>query len=312
MAEALNGEDFTIENAIVVTRLPEIRERLREISVQAQRSVDGALALEVNDENYRIAKAARASLNRDFELLEKKRKEVKKAILAPYEEFERIYSDMISGIFQKGISTLGERIRLVETELRKQRERELFGYFKEYRDACGNLEWLSLYQAGIKINLSCSMKSLKDSVKAFIDNAISDLAAINTHEYSAEVLVEFKRTLNLGQAISTVAQRQAEIAEQKARSEKARLEREALERAKAAERIDNIIELRPEPLPPPVITKDPEPDERPPEAVEQNDPVVSITVRITAPLSKQRALKQIFIDGGYQVESIAINKGETA
>ena len=111
-----------LDEAIKVTRLPEIIERLQEISTQAQRRVDEALALEVSDETLKTAKAARSSLNKDFEILETKRKEAKNLILKPYVEFEDIYKPMITDVFNAGISTLNNRIGAVETQLKRQKK----------------------------------------------------------------------------------------------------------------------------------------------------------------------------------------------
>lgn len=59
------------------------------------------------------------------------------------------------------------------------------------------------------------MKSLKEQAKAFIDKIVDDLNLIKTQEHKAEILVEYKQTLNVAQAITIVINRFKAIEEEK-------------------------------------------------------------------------------------------------
>jgi len=308
----MKSDFLPVENAIVVVQLPEIRERLQEISSAVQTQVSNALAMEVTEESVKAVKGLRAELNKSFEILEAKRKQAKNAILQPYNEFEGLYKTLISDIYTNGLNTLSGRVTEVENELRARREKELSGFFSEYKQVrCPDADFLTLARTGVKVNLSNTMKSLKDAVKKFTDGVSDDMAAVELYENHAEIMVEYKKTLSLAQAISIVEQRKKQIELQKARSEQQRQERQAREQAQQerdkqfSKQPDNIIPLHPEPLPPPMITKEPEPIHK------GEDPVMTMTIRITAPLSKLKALKQVWKDDpDYQVEQII--KGETA
>ena len=63
------------------------------------------------------------------------------------------------------------------------------------------------------------MKSLKEQAKQFIDKIVDDLKLIETQEHKAEILVEYKQTLNVAQAITTVTNRFKAIEEEKKKIE---------------------------------------------------------------------------------------------
>ena len=313
MAEVIKSDTFSVENAITIIQFPKIEERLKEISGEFETRISEALALECNEDTIKSIKSVRADINRAFENLESMRKNVKSAVMKPYDDIETIYRSLISDKYNAGINTLSSRITEVENELRARREKELGGYFSEYKQTCcPDAEFLTLARTGVKVNLSCSMKSLKDAVKKFVDGVRDDLAAIELYETHAEILVEYKRTLSLAQAIQTVEQRRRAIEEQRVRTERIRIEREAREQARKeqdrllVEKPDNVIPLpvHPEPLAPPVITREtpvPEPDSQKQEAESGGEQLFTLTFTVTATKTKLRALKQFLSEGEYQI-----------
>ena len=76
---------------IVIKQLPVIEERLRELSTEIDEKINVALALECTEDSYKDVKKARAELKKQFDELESKRKDVKNAVLTPYNNFEEIY-----------------------------------------------------------------------------------------------------------------------------------------------------------------------------------------------------------------------------
>ena len=304
-----------IDDAITVEQLPVIRQRLKEISGDVQGRVAHALALECTEDTVKAVKALRAVLNKNFEVLETKRKEVKAAVMQPYNEFDGIYKEMISDIFNEGNRILSSRINEVEDEVKKQKEQELFNYFEEYIRARQitqpTLGFVTFRMADIKVNLTSSMKSLKTMARKFVDRVADDLDAIDGKDNRNEIFVEYKRTLSLAQAISTVDKRKKAVEEARAAAEKATLEREVQEKAEIqreqllkqqAIKQGEIIPLHPEPMEPPVIT---------PDVPAQQEEVFTLTFTVTHTLPKLKELKQFLVDGEYQISS-SQNKEETA
>ena len=74
--------------------------------------------------------------------------------------------------------------------------------------------------------MSITAKKLKEQCTAFLDRVMDDIQLIATQEHTAEILVEYKKLLNVSQAIRTVKERFEAIAAEKAREEAERAERE--------------------------------------------------------------------------------------
>lgn len=105
-----------------------------------------------------------------------------------------------------------------ENKQKEIKEQEIKDYFEEYRKA-NNIDFITYEQTKINVTLSASMKSLKEQAKSFIDKITDDLKLIETQEHKAEILVEYKQTLNVSNAITTVSNRFKAIEEEKKKQE---------------------------------------------------------------------------------------------
>lgn len=271
---------------IEIKQIPIIVERLQTIKADVTARVEGALSLACTEETVKAVKQARSDLNKEFKDWEARRGEVKKAIMSPYEQFEAVYKDCITDVFKKADTELKDKIAEVENGVKERKVAEVRGYFNEYSQS-KNISFLTFEMSGIKVNLSDSLKKLKESAKAFIDRVSDDLNLIGTQEHSTEILVEYKKSLSVSSAITTVVERYKAIeAEKEREAERQRLEQQAKEAEKA---VDEIITVAEEP----VIT---------PPTVEESDPVLTVTFKVTAPKSKLKELKTFLINGGYDYE----------
>lgn len=226
---------------IVVKQLPIIEEQLKDLSVVIDEKVANALSLVVNDDTVKEVKTVRADLNKDFKVLEDQRKMVKEKVLKPYQEFEDIYKTYVSEKFKKANSELKDKIDEVEAEQKRIKAEEVSEYYTEYA-VSQDLEWIctDLYynMANINVTLSASMKSLKEQAKAFIDKVKDDLALIDTQEHKVEILVEYKRSLNVSNAITTITDRFQKEEDEKKRLEELKARQE--EQAKVVEKVEAV------------------------------------------------------------------------
>ena len=207
-----------MQNLIIVKQLPQIEEHLKDLSIEVDKKVEDAKSLVCTDENVKTIKQIRAELNKEFKEVEQQRKLVKEQVLAPYMQFETIYKQYISDKYKDADADLKLKINSVEDELKNKKEQEIKDYFEEYKIA-NNIDFITYGQARINVTLSASMKSLKEQAKQFIDKIIDDLNLIETQEHKAEILVEYKQTLNVAQSITSVTNRFKAIEEEKKRQE---------------------------------------------------------------------------------------------
>ena len=289
-------------NLIVIKQLPVIEDQLQAVKKSIEERVELALSLVCTEETYKDIKKVRSELNKEYQELEKRRKEVKAQILKPYESFEGIYKECAGDLYARADNQLRQKISEVEDGLRKQKEEDLVKYFAEYRESLHIAEdFVSLDKAGIKVGLSDSKTALRKKAAEFLDHIASDLQVIETLESGAEVMAEYRKTYNLSGSMLIVDERHKAIEAEKARREAALAAMEArkAEEAAAAAAIQEAIQqdAPPEAVSAPVQMPDPETAVSP-------EPIYSTTFKVTANLEKLRALKNFLTDGGYDYEQL--------
>lgn len=270
---------------IVVKQLPVIEQQLAQIKAKVTERVSAVKKLICTEETVKEIKKARTELKAEFEAWEDKRKEVKTAVMSPYEQFEAVYKDCISDSYKAADKGLKQKIDEVEQELKNKKAAEVKSYFEEYL-ASKEIAFVTYEQAGINVTLSASLKSLKEQAKNFIDRIVSDLALIETFtDLKAEILVEYKKSLNVSDAITGVKARAKAVQE-----EQARQEAETEKRAAEAQRVEAIKAAAPEAV-------------EAPAEVQQEEPKLTLRFTVKATRSKLRELKKFLDEGGYTYES---------
>lgn len=289
---------------IIVRQLPIIEDQLRTVRDNIQARVDAVLSMECTEETYKEVKKARSELNAQYRDLEQRRKEVKAQIEAPYKKFEEVYKAYAGDLFVEADKSLAAKISSVESGLKKKKADKVAAYFEEYRESLGVPADIAPYgRSGIVVTLSASEKSLKTQAKAFLDRVSVDLALIETQEFKDEILVEYRRTLNASQAVTTVTNRHAEIERQrKAREE---MEQQANHRREAEMAVQRAIEATAPvvheeepvvPVAPPVVAEKPEP------AAPQK--LYSTAFKVTGTIDQLKAVKKFLEDGGFAYEQL--------
>lgn len=246
---------------ITVTQLPIIEERLLAVKDAVSATVTEAKSLVATVDTVQAVKARRAELNKQKEALEAQRKAVKKQIMAPYDRFNAVYEECIAGPFREADAALKATIDGFEGELKKEALRKLETYYQELR-SMDDLGWLpfeeALRRSGIKIGLAdCKTKrpqKAMDSLANFTCGIALRMQQIRAMEDSAEIMVEFKKSLDVGAAVATVQERKRKV--QEAAEEE---ERRKEEEARRAEMIAKVEAYIPTPAAP---TEAPAPAER--------------------------------------------------
>lgn len=217
---------------IIVKQLPIIVEQLQTIKADVSQRTEKALSLICTEDTLATVKKERANLNKEFAEWEEKRKEVKNAVMSPYEQFETVYKDCITDVFKDADKELKKKIDSVESELKEKKKAEVIDYFNEYKHSKGIIiaygDFIQFEQAEINITLSASMKSLKTKAQEFIDRICDDLNLIETQEHSDEILYEYKQTLNVSSAITSVTNRHKAIEAAQAREAEKQAQKETV------------------------------------------------------------------------------------
>lgn len=272
------------QELIVIKQLPVIEEKLKQLSEDISEKVESAKALVCTEENVKTIKQVRANLNKEFIQVENQRKAVKERILEPYMKFEKIYKEYISDKYKSADEDLKTKINTVENELKVQKEQEIKNYFEELKTA-NNIDFVTYVQAKINVTLTASKKSLKEQVDSFINKILDDLKLIETQDNKAEILVEYKKDLNVSRAITEVVNRKEELLkiqqqqiDRNLQEEKNRIQ-ENLNNL-ASDNTDNQIQ----------------------QEVQTQEKIYKITFTVTGTAVRLKQLKDYMLREGYQYE----------
>lgn len=280
------------ENLITVQQLPVIvYERLESVGQEIDKRI-AALDLDkqlVTEDTKKAVKDTRAMLNKELDNFEEQRKRIKEQVVAPYEAFEKAYNSFIKVKYEKADGILKVKIDEFDRRLKADKEARIRAYFTELCQA-NNIDFLPFERLGLKIGLSDSDKSLKDLVNTNIDNVVKSLEFIESltdpDEYKAEILADYKQTLDVMIAINNAKYRKQQreyelqrLEAQKARAEQARLAAEA--RAKEVAPLQAHEEV-----PPPAIQEAPAPPQ---------EEIIHVTLELIGTRTQLRALRQ-FLD----------------
>lgn len=277
---------------IVVKQLPVIQEQLQQAKKAVSARVEAACSLVCTEDTVKSVKEERAKLNKEFKLWEEKRKEILSVVMKPIDAFNADYKECITTEYKKADADLKAKIESVENELKQQKTEKVLAYFNEYLCSVETdialFEFVTFEKANINVTLSASLKSLKEQAKAFIDRISDDVNLIGTQEHKDEILYEYKKSLNVSNAITTVANRYKAIEEAKAREEERKAQQEAAQ--KAAEKVETVVEeLTPptvEPIAPPV----------------EEEEIFTVNFTVKGTRTQIRTLKEFLEKNGYDYD----------
>nr|DAS23822.1 MAG TPA: Protein of unknown function (DUF1351) [Caudoviricetes sp.] len=288
------------ENIITVQQLPVIvYERLESVGQEIDKRI-AALDLDkqlVTEDTKKAVKDTKVMLKKELDNFEEQRKRIKEQVVAPYEAFEKAYNSFIKVKYEKADSILKVKIDEFNERLKADKEARIRAYFTELCQA-NNIDFLPFERLGLNIRLNDTDKSLKDLVNTNIDNVVKSLEFIESltdpDEYKAEILTDYKQTLDVMIAINNAKyrkqQREAELQRleaQKVRAEQARLAAEA--RAKEAAPLQT-----PEEVPAPAPQEVPAPPQEVPAPAPQEE-ILHFTLEVIGTRAQLRVLRQ-FLD----------------
>lgn len=274
------------ETALIeVRQLPIIAERLRMVKDQVEAMTQQAASLVCTADTVQQVKDTRADLRKRFDELETQRKQVKAAVMGPYEAFVKVYDECISGPFKIADNRLKEQIDGFESELKAGCEERLREYFAELIHVHG-VEFLTFDKAMQLGKLRISMadanaktpKKLMDGLASIVADVAVGIDRIGQMDDAAEIMAEYKKSFDIGQAVAAVQSRKKEIAAEKEAAEIRKAEEART--AQAVAKVDAIA--------PPV----------------QKEPEKIYTIKFTVKCTKAQGLKlkSYLIQEGIQYE----------
>lgn len=163
--------------------------------------------LAVNDETIQGVKKLRATFNNEKKEVDSNFKEAISPATSIIDEIKTVKKEHVDAIYLEADSLLKDKIAAFEITIKTEKKNAVIAYFTELCVA-EKIDFLKFEQLGIEINLSTTEKAYKEQVHAFISRVTDDLVLINSLDFAAEMLTEYKSNgLNASGAISKVKTR---------------------------------------------------------------------------------------------------------
>lgn len=243
---------------IRVVQLPVIEEQLMALKEEVEKAAKSATSLVCTVDTLSAVKSARANLNKQFSSLEEQRKAVKKAVMGPYEAFEKVYKECVSEPFSAADADLKTKIKETEDSIKNECENKMRDFFSESATAEG-VGWLKWEDAGIKIDMvgakQKSHSKIRDQIFNFVTRVSGDVQAISEMNDANEIMAEYRSCLNISQAVSAVMDRHRRIQEEQKAAEARKAAQMAQDEAirKVDAELASIAISSPVPVPVPEI-----------------------------------------------------------
>lgn len=284
----------------LATAIPsEISFNFEELKLTLAERLDHYNHLVITDDSIQEGKADRAKLNALVNALDTRRKEVKKACLAPYEKFEAQVKELQS-LVKVPIAAIDKQLNLYEEQRKAEKEAAIKdiwdGYLADNKVPAGinlrqifNDKWL---------NASVKMNAIQKEIDERLEKIANDLAAIKnlpTHAFEAEEV--YKNTLDLSRALGE-AHRLTEQDERRKAWEEEQARRKAAQEATRATETARPTVSTPEVQTPAVEAVAPQ------EEAEPTEVVYNLNLSLLVTKSQAAELKAFLIERGIKYNKI--------
>ena len=207
------GERCDCQNrglALHCIQAPVISEDLEGVRHQMDLILAEVGQLPFNDESLKRVKTIRADLSKQFDEMETQRKEVRRQVLQPYTQAEEKYKACIAEPYKAADCQLKEWVDNYQNSMKQACENRLREYFDSLCIAQG-VDFLHFSQCRVTVDMTMARqkepKKAMEAIESFVLSVRSDLDSILTLDDAAEVLAEYRSSLDLTDAILTVKNR---------------------------------------------------------------------------------------------------------
>lgn len=223
--------------AVISANFEEVRAAL-EVEMQQYKG------MVFTDQQIPAARETVASLRKAVKEIEAKRKEVKKAHMIPYDEFEKQAKELVK-IINGAIDPIDLQIKEVEESKRLEKKIAIENYFNLQADGNEYVCLADVWEDKWITNIRTSMKSIQTAIDSYIDTVNHNIESIKAFSSDVEdkALEKYLKTKQLSDAIMLIQEHErmkAEIIRQeqeRAKAEEERRKREEEARRKAEEEV---------------------------------------------------------------------------
>ena len=192
---------------------PVIFENLEDVQRNLDAILEQVKAVPKNDDGLAQVRKLRASLARDFDILETQRKNVKADIMAPYTAVDEKYKKFVSGPYKSADAQLKDWVDSYQNGMKGECEKKLRAYFAEQCQANG-IDFLRFEQCGVVVDMAMARqkepRKAMQQIEDYVSGVRQDVDDILKMEDAEAILAEYRREPNFGKSINIVLQRKLE------------------------------------------------------------------------------------------------------
>lgn len=188
----MQDKSLDLTEIVKVTQLPKIYSQLEIIGKYIDKNLEGLDDLECTEENKQKVKNRRSEINKTLDVLENKRKEIKKAIEEPYNQFVEKYDTECKNKLKNASASLTEKINQIEDKQRAFKRTTLESFFKQYQEYYHLENLVNFGDLGLNITITASEKQLKEQIVNTLMRIASEVNLINQDENREQLLYEYK------------------------------------------------------------------------------------------------------------------------
>lgn len=199
-----------MENAVVIYKSGVVHfENYEEILESAKELAEKVKNVVVTEETIKASKKMLAEINKKVNELEDGRKDIKKEILAPYDEFEKKVKEIVNTVKDADSIVRGQVKELEEIE-RQVKYESIVELWKKRISRYPDLIDLFTYLDFIKpqhCNKTTAFSKVESEMAEFIEQRQKSVEMIKGLDHADDILVEFVRCGDVVRAIQTVRDR---------------------------------------------------------------------------------------------------------
>lgn len=209
--------------------LKEISFNHEEIKKELTLRLEKYKGLVYSEEEIKLAKTDRATLNKFKEAIENKRKEVKKQCLKPYEDFEIKIKEILALVEQPMIE-IDTQVKSYEEKQKQNKKNDIVAMFDEsIGDLKGILSIVTIWNEKW-LNATYKLSTISEEIVTTIEKVKKELLVIEAmnSEFEFQVKERYLETLLMSEAMAI----NIKLLEQKEKAEEYKKQQEAKEQEK--------------------------------------------------------------------------------
>lgn len=281
-------EIITEDAALIrIDQLPAVEEFFSSMYEPVSLRINEILSAECTEETRKEAEIARAEV-RKFKADIKSA--LKKAEAQLYEPWEKVLekASNLTNLCDKADVELKNRIDSVKNVLKKEKEDALREYHAEKCAGLG-IDWLTYEMIAPPIRLNDTLSALRKLIDKTTERVASDVSALLTMSDSAEIMAEYKSTLDLSASVRIVQARRERTTEEAKRIEEY-TKRVETERAESVQKASQTAKASSEHLSAPTAKSSTE------EPTTSQEKRYNMTFTVTGTIDQLKALKRFIIE----------------